>query len=87
MADVDVVVDKISQYKKYLDKYLAKNPDENKVMDAIEIILSVLYIICRCTLSRQLFAKVNNLLGPGQARPSPRARPSPGQGQARDWQS
>ena len=37
MADVDDVVDKISQYKKYLDKYLAKRPEENKVMTTIEI--------------------------------------------------
>ena len=41
MADVDGVVDKISQYKKYLDKYLAKSPDENKVMKAIEITSSI----------------------------------------------
>ena len=37
MADVDDVVDKISQYKKYLDKYLAKSPEENKVTTTIEI--------------------------------------------------
>ncbi|KAK2192518.1 hypothetical protein NP493_28g03005 [Ridgeia piscesae] len=32
MADLDDVVGKISQYKKYLDKYLAKIPEENKVL-------------------------------------------------------
>jgi len=37
MADLDDVVGKISQYKKYLDKYLAKIPEENKVMTTIEM--------------------------------------------------
>jgi len=45
MADLDDVVGKISQYKKYLDKYLAKIPEENKVMTTIEMTWCILCAI------------------------------------------